>query len=321
MPKVTDSRIENQVKPRRNKCTTALFFVIFAAISYYIVRSIAGQWEVIRDYSWQLDFRWLAGSMLVLWIVSFHIINLWRYVLFTVSGKWLGFGMAYRITIISNLGKYLPGKVWSVMGMFYLLNREGYSTPTAFVCSVLHQAFTLIAGVIFITAVLGRVIFHGISVLPLILGTLLGVIILYPAIFARILNFGLRLLKRDPVVVRLTFIQSIVLLALYVVSWILYGASFWCLLHGLGVQPESFWIATATFDAAYLLGFLALFAPGGLGVREGVLSVLLASTLTAGLAAMIAVASRLWMTLFEASQLIPLIIAKGNSIRRGFGGK
>ncbi len=295
---------------RMGRYTTGLFIVVFLIISYFIGRSIVSQWELIGDHSWQIDYRWLAGSMLVLWIVSFYIINLWRYILFTVSGKWLKFGAAFRITILSNLGKYLPGKVWAVMGMFYLLNREGYPTASALACSVLHQAFTLIAGAIFIFIILGQEIFGGLSVLFLALGTLLSIIILYPPIFSGILNWGLRILKRKPLVVRLTFAKSVFLLLLYILSWAMYGTSFWCLLRALGIQPDSFWLPVATFDAAYLLGFLAIFAPGGLGVREGVLSVLLSATIAPGLAALIAVAARLWMTLFEVSQLLPLAVAR-----------
>ncbi|MFC1476095.1 lysylphosphatidylglycerol synthase transmembrane domain-containing protein [Candidatus Zixiibacteriota bacterium] len=313
-----DPTVHYGVSQRRTKqLTTVFFMVVFLVISYFLGRSIISQWALIRDHSWQIDYRWLAGSMLVLWIVSFHIINLWRYILFTVSGKWLKFGGAFRITILSNLGKYLPGKVWAVMGMFYLLNREGYSTASALACSVLHQTFTLIAGAIFIFIILGQEIFHGMSVAFLGLGALLSIIILYPPIFSGILNWGLRMLKREPLVVRLTFAKSIFLLLLYILSWTMYGTSFWCLLHALGIQPESFWLSVATFDAAYLLGFLAIFAPGGLGVREGVLTVLLSATITPGLAALIAVASRLWMTLFEVSQLLPLAITKIIGVKSG----
>ncbi len=316
MPDNNDVRIHEQTRPRKGVLTTVIFILIFAAVLFYLVRSMASQWDVIRDYPWRFNFSWLACSAALLWVVSLSLVQLWRYLLFSISGQRLKFWTAFRITVLSNLGKYLPGKVWSMMGMFYMLNREGYSTATAFVGTVLHQAFTLIAGALFVTAVLGHTIFQGLSILPLVLGVVLAVIILYPGIFARILNCGLRLFKRPPVVIQLSFGRSLVLLVFYVISWVLYGASFWCMLHGLGFQPDSFWAIAAGFGAAYLLGYLAIFAPGGLGVREGVLSVLLASTMSPGLAAMIAVAARLWMTLIEASQLLPLVFAKGKNFGR-----
>jgi uncharacterized membrane protein YbhN (UPF0104 family) len=94
-------------------------------------------------------------------------------------------------------------------------------------------------------------------------------------------------------------------------TWIVYGASFWCMLRGVGITPGGFWETIAAFSGAYLLGFLALFAPGGLGVREGALAVLLAPQIGPGLAGVIAVGSRLWMTLLELTQLIPLAFGLG----------
>jgi len=303
-------------KRRKNIYTTALFIVVFLIVSYFITRSISSQWGIIRNYPWQFHHGWFICSGILLWVVSINLIYLWRFLLFTVSGKKLKFGVAFQITVLSNLGKYLPGKVWSVLGMFYLLNREGYSTSSALACSILHQAFTLIAGTIFIFAVLGREIFRDMSFLPLVLGIIFIVSILHPALFSRLLNWGLRIFKRKPILIKLSHTKALCLLIFYILAWIIYGAAFWCLLHALGVQPGPFWNTVASFGAAYLLGFLALFAPGGLGVREGVLSVLLAATLGPGLAALIAVAARLWMTSIEASQLIPMAIAKSAKIWR-----
>src|SRR5207302_7968373 len=60
--------------------------------------------------------------------------------------------------------------------------------------------------------------------------------------------------------------------ALGIVSWIAHGTAFWLLARGLGL-PGTLPIATAlgVFALGYVLGLLALFAPGGVGVREVVL--------------------------------------------------
>jgi uncharacterized membrane protein YbhN (UPF0104 family) len=79
------------------------------------------------------------------------------------------------------------------------------------------------------------------------------------------------------------------------------------MMKGIGIAPPVFWEIVATFGAAYLIGFLALFAPGGLGVREGIITLLLASYLPGGLPAAVAVAARLWTTAIELVSLIPLM--------------
>ncbi|MGI8548428.1 MAG: UPF0104 family protein, partial [Gemmatimonadaceae bacterium] len=64
----------------------------------------------------------------------------------------------------------------------------------------------------------------------------------------------------------------------------------------------------AAYTAAYILGFVALFAPAGLGVREaGMIEVLPLLGLTSHSDAfLVAVTSRLWLTALE---VIPGVVA------------
>jgi len=295
----------------RIRLKIGLFVLVLAIVCYFVGRSIWEQWGVIRAYSWQPHFWWLICSAAVMWLDFLLIIRLWRVLLVTVTGRQLRFGAALRITALSNLGKYVPGKIWSVMGIIYMLRQRGYPAPAALSSTILHQAFTIIAGAAFIIAVLGHELFKGALTVPLTLVCALCIAVLYPPIFSRILNWGLRLIKREPVTFQLTFGKAVGLFGAYVVAWIVYGISFWCLLKGIGIQPPAFWETVASFGGAYLLGFLALFAPGGLGVREGILAMLLAPQLSPGLAAFVAVISRFWMTILELTQLIPLAFGWG----------
>lgn len=319
-----ESRIDALSKRSRGKFripALVLFIVVLAVVAYFIGRSITSQWVVIRAHPWQLHVGWLVCSVALIWLDFSLLVQLWRILLHAFSQKPLGFWTAFRILVVSNFGKYIPGKVWSVVGMVFFLGREGYPARIALASTVLHQAYTIVSGIIFIAVVLGSEIFDGRPVVPLVIGVVACAMILYPPVFSYVLNRGLRLLRREPIQVRLSFALAIRLFAVYIVAWVMYGAAFWCLLHGLGVQPGLFWKTVASFAAAYLLGFLALFAPGGLGVREGVLSVLLATTLTPGIAALIAVVARLWMTLIELSQLIPVVASRNTRSWLGFRNK
>ena len=59
----------------------------------------------------------------------------------------------------------------------------------------------------------------------------------------------------------------------FVTTWLLHGLSLGCTLAAVGVAASwSDWLTwTGDVSSASFLGFLAVFAPGGLGVREGVL--------------------------------------------------
>jgi uncharacterized membrane protein YbhN (UPF0104 family) len=94
-----------------------------------------------------------------------------------------------------------------------------------------------------------------------------------------------------------------------VVAWIGYGTSLWLMAHGLLDVPElSLRVAIGAFAASYVAGLLALFAPGGIGVRELVFLLMLDGVVGPGVAAALAVASRLLLTLTEIGTALPFLI-------------
>jgi len=96
------------------------------------------------------------------------------------------------------------------------------------------------------------------------------------------------------------------------IAWIGYGGALWLLARGLlpgaalGLMP-----AIAVFTASYLAGFLALFAPGGIGVREGVFILMLQGPIGIGAATALAVASRVLLTVTELGAAVPFLLFPG----------
>ena len=63
---------------------------------------------------------------------------------------------------------------------------------------------------------------------------------------------------------------------LYIIPGLLQGLGLYLLLLSLGpVEPGSYLAVTGAYYTAGLAGMLAFFAPGGLGVREGILMLVL----------------------------------------------
>lgn len=281
---------------------------VVGAIALFLGRSIASQWDAIAHFHWAIRWGWLTLSGALVWVDFVILIALWRILLVRIGNSPLRFGTAYRVWFVSNFGKYLPGKVWTVMGMVYLLKREGYDAPSVLVSAVLNQALSVLSGLLLSIIVLGGGVFGGLPVWALALGGALSLAVLIPAVFQRLVNVGLRLIRHDPIVIPLSYGLMLALFLTYVGTWVIYGAAFWALLLGVGIESAGpFWVTVAIFCASYLLGFLAILVPGGLGVREGSLTVLLGSYLPVGLAAPIAVLSRIWLTLTEILGALPLL--------------
>ena len=60
------------------------------------------------------------------------------------------------------------------------------------------------------------------------------------------------------------------------------------------VSASQLLLVTGTYAVAWSIGILSVITPGGLGVREGILSLLLTSVLPPATATLIALLSRLW---------------------------
>ena len=85
-------------------------------------------------------------------------------------------------------------------------------------------------------------------------------------------------------------------------AWVSYGIAFWLLAQGLiADRTLPLTLATGAFTLGYILGWLALFAPGGVGVRELVFVGLLAPSLGSAGALAVSLGSRVLLTAMEAA--------------------
>jgi hypothetical protein len=302
----------------RSRWFRAAQWVAGLAIVFFAGRSLARNWDQLRaqPLDWRLDPAWLLLSALLVWTMYALLIAAWRAML-GAWGQRLEPWSAARIWTVSSLGKYLPGKVWAVAGMAVMSQRAGVAPGAAMGSAVILQALAVGTG----AAVAGLT---GLGALqqahP---GIETGLVVLAAASAA-----GVALLFWPPVVRRLLRVAAPEAAAqtapagpaiafgvlANVTAWIGYGAALWGLARGflpgtgLGLTQ-----AVAVFTASYLAGFLALFAPGGLGVREGVFILMLQGPLGLGPATALAFASRVLLTITEFGAALPfLAFPRGN---------
>ena len=296
----------------RSRWFRAVQWIAGIAIVFFAGRSLARNWDGLRaqPLDWRVDPAWLLLSAFLVWVMYALLIAAWRAML-RAWGQRLDPWSAARIWTVSSLGKYLPGKVWAVAGMAVMSQRAGVAPGAAMGSAVILQALAVGSG----AAVAGLT---GLGALrrahP---GIETGLVVLAAASAA-----GVALLFWPPVVRRLLRIAAPGTSAQIapagpaiafgvianVAAWIGYGAALWCLARGLlpgtGLRLTQ---AVAVFTASYLVGFLALFAPGGLGVREGVFILMLQGPLGLGPATALALASRVLLTITEFGAAVPFL--------------
>lgn len=293
-----------------------LQFAAGAALVGLAARSVVVNWQSLRaqPIEWRFSAAWIAASVLVVFASYAVLIEAWRRVVLSM-GERVAFFTATRIWFLASLGKYVPGKVWAVAGAAVLAQRAGVDPGVAVAGAVVLQALALASGAA-VVAVTAREAFQAVGqgAVPLaaavIVLSLAGVAMLASQ---RVLDRFNRLLPSSwP---RLRAIPPRMLATAFIanaIAWTGYGLALLLLARGLlpGVElslPQ----AVGVFTCSYLVGFIALFAPGGLGPRESVFLLMLAPDIGLKPAAALALASRLLLTGTEILPAVPILL-RGN---------
>jgi uncharacterized membrane protein YbhN (UPF0104 family) len=123
-------------------------------------------------------------------------------------------------------------------------------------------------------------------------------------------NWFLIRLKREPLHVTPTSSNAISLILVYTAGWFCYGLSGFTLIYALELPCNtSFFSINAAFVTSWLIGFLSMITPGGLGVREATLVYLLKSEIHTAEAIALALVLRFTWTMIElAGVLLGLLL-------------
>ncbi len=213
------------------------------------------------------------------------------------------------IFFIANLGRYVPGKIWQLAGLTYLAGRQGVSLPVASSAAILGQILSLGAAAAVAAAALLLNAAAGIprELIPwaAALGALVLLVVGVPPVLRGLLRVAFRLGKGPAALPSLDPWFGLRWLGLYLPAWIGYGVAFGLLWAAFPPLPAVSWtMAMGGFAGAYFIGYAAIFAPAGVGVREGTLALLLAPWTGAAQATVLAVIARIWMTVAE---LVPVL--------------
>jgi uncharacterized membrane protein YbhN (UPF0104 family) len=289
---------------------------IFAAVVlFFAARTLARQWSTIepRLFHIQLQWQWILVATALVLLSYLLLIEGWRRVL----GAWdsqLPLGPAARIWFLSNLGKYVPGNIWSLTAMGVMARERGRSALAAAGSSVIMQTVSLATGaaIVMVTGakLLGKPLLVGASVLILV-AILLSAPRFLPPLSAWIGGLMGREIVPPTVPPRSIWTAAVATS----LSWLFYGFAFELFVRGLlGVSPGEISSYIAVYTAAYILGFISPIAPAGLGVREFTLAAFMTQLglVNEADAALVAIAARLWLTIVE---LVPsgLYVATGAS--------
>ncbi|MCI0432452.1 MAG: lysylphosphatidylglycerol synthase domain-containing protein [Gemmatimonadetes bacterium] len=293
-------------------------------------------WGVVRALSGGGDFAWrditalrpspvrLVVSLLLLVSVFVAHALLWRRVMTDLAVARPPAGTALRVYFLASLGRYIPGKIWQLAGLAVLAQRAGMPATGAAGAALLGQFAFLATGLLFLAVLLPEwsrgLAGRAAGALLVIVAGVFWLIIATPhgqrvREWAR-RRFGEKLSSAIDLVERVRGRETVRWGVWYGATWIVTGLAFSIFVSAFVPEAASHTRQVAgAIAASYLAGYLVLFAPAGIGVREGAMTGLLAAVpaIPVSAAVAIAIASRIWFTVAELIPLATLPFLRGRA--------
>jgi uncharacterized membrane protein YbhN (UPF0104 family) len=273
--------------------------VLVAAAIIYLAQRILLDRSKLAQFDWQLRPGPLTVSLVLLLAAFAGYPLAWRFIL-RKMGADLPAKKSFRIWYISNLARYVPGKVWQIVGRVEFAKNLGVARRTS-AASVVYETGMIITSGLVIGVAIAEAEGRRFSSVALILVIPLVVLLLaFPRLVLPLLNKVLRRTGRAEISFELSPGWAAAIFLFYAILWVVQGAGYFFLVRSVAVVPVRLLPQfVGIYAAAWIAGFVSFVSPGGLGVREGVMAFLLGFYLPPSVSAVIAIVSRIWVTIGE----------------------
>ena len=269
----------------------------------FVVRTIVTKRHEVSDAFSHLDGITLIAS-LALGLCAMTLIGYqWTRMLVT-RGHHAPPRSAMAWYFAGQLGKYVPGGIWPIVGRAELATRGGVSRTDAYAATGLSMVTTYLAAAL--TICVGSLLSWS---YPLV--GILGLLCLIAG-FAAFSNSFLRsktlavLGRVSPRASALTEPRRLLVLTLaHLPAWLLMSLSTSVTASAFGADIGILHMLFIT-SASWLAGFVVVGVPGGIGVRESVFTALAGTAISPGIAVSLALASRV---VFIAVDLVGALAA------------
>ncbi len=274
-----------------------LFAATLGAVTWFVwinADRLAGYFSQIRAWAVLLSFLAVAAGYLARFAAWTRLASL-----FGLHAHAVKAGRAYFLSV---LGRYIPGKLGLALIRIEAYRpqpagRVALATGTELVTALSAALILMLCGIVSAPGAFPPWLKYAAPA-----GIALTLALLSPPVLHRLAGLIFRLTGRERPGNLPGYGTMLGLTALYIIPGLLQGVGLYVLLVSLGpVPPGSYLAITGVYYTAGLAGMLAVFAPGGLGVREGILMLVLPLLVPAESAIIAALLLRLVMIAAELS--------------------
>ncbi len=283
----------------RSRALTLARIVLAVLVLVAVGYALAGSWGSVQRDLAAVPIAALALSALFALVGLVFTLIGWR-VLLADLGSPLHLAPASGVLFVGQLGKYLPGSVWTVVAQTEVAARLGVPRRRSAVVGLLSVVMSALAGLAVGAVALPGLLAAGGAPAYLLLLVLLplGMILMHPRALNWLIAKALRLARREPLEHPLSGRAVVRTSVAFVLAWLSLGLHLWVLVRALGGNPSATFVpAVFGYALAAAVGMLALVLPAGLGLRELVLVLLLAGQLPRSATLAVVLLSRFIVTL------------------------
>jgi glycosyltransferase 2 family protein len=280
------------------KWVKSLSLVLGVTAVALLIRTGMAGWTELRNSDTSLQVGWLAASTALAAAAMTWIAGTWRQVM-QLCGCELPTSTTVGAYYLGEIGKYVPGAIWPVVGRGELARQQRLARQQPAEREPIYESVLLSLAYLFLAGLV--VAFVGITASgfkggwPLLLLLILpaGLGALHPQIAKPVLAKATKLTHgkfKAPTLPEWSI--SAQMIVRYIPAWLFVVGSSWCASRAIALSIPLMSLVGATC-LGWVAGFVFIPAPGGLGPRELVFTMLLAHNIRPGQAALFAVATRI----------------------------
>lgn len=276
--------------------------IIYLLVFYFISRIICSNWQKISESLEGVNFIWLLLSLIITTIALAYQSYIWHRLLKYFQPK-LTFRESYSTYFKSIITRYLPGGIWVFFARTYLTSKLSFSKTQAFFLILVESLLVVFSGCIVFLLIQPYTGYNTyINILLIILIAAIVVFLLWPRYLINILQ---HISGKEFTIIPLPFSLICTIVAMYIIQWIFSGLCLFLLSKSIiAVNISQFLPLTAFFAVSWIIGFIVVFVPSGIGVREMIFIILISSIVGAPFAVLLALLSRLVSIISELINFI-----------------
>lgn len=276
---------------------------------FFLLKTVIFNWQEVLPYLNNFQPVSLSLSFLILLLIYPESTFAW-YVLIKKLGVKISLNSALYVWVVSNTSRYIPGTIWQYVGRIGLGRDMGIARKEGTLSILYETLLIIISGCLVSLFTLGWWSTVGVKLYMVFPAVVIPLVFLHPEVSKKVLHLLARLTKKEQITFAPLKIQDYLsILPLFLANFLLNGLALMLLTYAFtgNFKIENMFPFSGVYALSWLVGYFSLFAPGGIGVADSTLALLLSMQMPLPLASTIAIIYRFLLVIAESIVFIVVL--------------